>query len=74
LYRDRDVESDGALGWAPDFSIETAAQVVTTLLGAWPSEIRNSLQQRLLKAFAEKCPDWMDMLRRCLGDPADASP
>lgn len=64
LRRAEEFESDGALGWAPDFPAETACDVVGELLRACPAKERKSTRDRLLDALAQDVPDWSEMLEQ----------
>jgi hypothetical protein len=64
LYMARETESDGALGWAPDFPAEAACNVVEELLRACPAKERKNLRDRLVKALAQDVPDWSEMLEQ----------
>ena len=64
LRRAGEFESDGALGWAPDFPAETACDVVGELLRACPAKERKSTRDRLLDALAQDVPDWSEMLEQ----------
>jgi hypothetical protein len=64
LYMARESESDGALGWAPDFPAEEACNVVEELLRACPVAKRTGTRDRLLGLLAQDVPDWREMLEQ----------
>lgn len=64
LYRARSVNSDGALGWAPDFPIEEAGQVLQEFFRSSAPAAKPAAWKRMLEIWAARTPDWMDMLRR----------
>lgn len=69
LNKAEDVNSDGALGWAPDFPAEEAGHTVTELIRACPVKDRTTVRDRLLADFSQYVPDWS----ACLGRVADRS-
>jgi len=64
LRRAGEFESDGALGWAPDFPAEEACNVIEELLRACPAKARKNLRDRLVQALAQDVPDWSEMLEQ----------
>ena len=64
LYQARHTESDGALGWAPDFPSEQAHSIVEKYLQASRPEIRNTAQESLMKTLATRVPQWAEGLKR----------
>jgi len=64
LYRAKDKDSDGPLGWAPDFPAEEACHAVAELLRACPGQTRTAVRTRILDALAADVPDWAAMLNR----------
>ena len=68
LYRAKDVPSDGALGWAPDFPVEEARHVVSELLRAIPDQTRDAIRARFLEAIVADAPDWAEMLTRAVSE------
>ena len=64
LRRAGEFESDGALGWAPDFPAEEACNVVEELLRAFPVTNREDTVGRLVDALAGDVPDWSEMLEQ----------
>ena len=64
LRRAEEFESDGALGWAPDFPAEEACHVVEELIRTCPGKERKKLRDRLVKALAQDVPDWSEMLEQ----------
>jgi hypothetical protein len=47
LYRARDTDSDGALGWAPDFPVEHASHLVGEFIRACSPATRNEARKAL---------------------------
>lgn len=70
LYRVRNVNSDGALGWAPDFPIEEAGHVLEEFIRSSSSDAKLVASQPLLEILAARAPEWMDMLRRIVNQSA----
>ena len=63
LYQARDTESDGALGWAPDFPGEEADYVVGEFLRACPPATRKAAKRSLMETLAKRVPEWAEDLR-----------
>jgi hypothetical protein len=70
LYQARDTDSDGALGWAPDFPAEHADYVVRTFLKACPREKRREARKGLAEALAKCAPEWAEDLLRAADQAA----
>ena len=64
LYQARDTQSDGALGWAPDFPGEEADRVVEEFLRACGPAARKTAQTSLMATLAERVPEWAEGLKR----------
>lgn len=65
LYRARNVQSDGALGWAVDFPTEEAGFVVEEFLNGCRPSSRKAAQADLMRALTERTPEWAaDLARR----------
>ena len=64
LYRAKDVDSDGPLGWAPDFPAEHAGHSVAELIRACSKDQRAAVRDRMLARLDDLVPDWIDMIRR----------
>ena len=64
LYQARKTESDGALGWDPDFPAERAGYTVEELIRACPPAARQATLERLVEVLAREAPEWEDMFRR----------
>jgi hypothetical protein len=64
LHTAEGAESDGPLGWAPDFPAEAACHAVAELIRAAPTENRKNTREDLLDALAGDVPDWSEMLQR----------
>ena len=69
LYRARSVNSDGALGWAPDFPIEQADQVLQEFFRSSAPAAKLAGWKSMLEILAARTPEWTDMLRRA-ADPS----
>ena len=72
LYQARDTNSDGALGWAPDFPGEHADYVVGDFLGACPRENRKEARKDLTEILAKVFPEWAEALQRAANEAAKA--
>jgi hypothetical protein len=64
LYRARKTQSDGALGWDPDFPAGRAADTVEELIRAHPAEVRQATLERLVQLLVQEAPEWKDMFDR----------
>jgi len=64
LYQARKTESDGALGWDPDFPAERAGYTVEELIRACPPAARQATLERLVEVLVREAPEWEDMFRR----------
>ena len=64
LYKARHTESDGALGWAPDFPSEKADYVVGEFLRACPAATRKAAHKSLTETLTKRVPEWAEGLRR----------
>jgi len=64
LYQARKTESDGALGWDPDFPAERAGYTVEELVRACPPATREAALERLVEGLVREAPEWEDMFRR----------
>ena len=64
LYQARNVQSDGALGWAPDFPGEEAEHVVGEFLRSCPQSDRKAVRQDLMETLAKRVPEWSQDLKR----------
>lgn len=64
LYRARDVQSDGALGWAVDFPAEEAGFVVEEFLKGCRPSSRKAAQENLMQALSKRTPEWAAGLGR----------
>lgn len=68
LYAVRQVKSDGALGWAPDFPAEASGQIVSDFLALHPASRRAAVGKKLLKELGAKTGAWMEILQRAVRD------
>ena len=64
LYRARDVDSEGPLGWEPDFPAEEAGEIVVKLIRAHSPDKRPVVRDRLLERLIALVPAWSEMLQR----------
>ena len=64
------INSDGALGWAPDFPAEAAAWSLSVLLELYPQRWRQAAGRRVIKAVEETAADWVEMLERVVNESA----
>jgi hypothetical protein len=64
LYGARDINSDGALSWAPDFPAEHASHMVTEFIRACSSSTRKEARSDLVSILAECAPEWAEGLER----------
>lgn len=56
------VDSDGPLGWVPDFPAEQAYQAVAEMIRTCPAEDRSAVHDRLIEALGALVPDWGEMI------------
>jgi len=68
LYRAKEKDSDGPLGWAPDFPAEEAGHAIAELLRAGPGQTRDVIRARLLEAIVADAPSWAEMLQRAASE------
>lgn len=64
LYGARDTNSDGALGWAPDFPAEYAHYMVGEFIRACSSSTREEARKDLVAILAQCAPEWAEGLER----------
>lgn len=64
LHEADGTNSDGALGWAPDFPAEAAAWSLSLLLELYPQGQRRSAGNRVIRGVEEKADSWVEMLER----------
>jgi hypothetical protein len=64
LYRARNVNSDGALGWAPDFPSDRAGRVLREYFQSLPPAAKPAEGRPLLEILTAQAPEWADMFRR----------
>lgn len=62
LYQVKGSSTEGALGWAPDFPAEAAAQAVSNFVEQHAPRQRKAAGKRLLDGLEEQVPEWMEML------------
>jgi len=66
LYACRKTNSDGALGWAPDFPAEHAGFIVQQFLEASRHKLTRADRDKFIESLVGRAPEWEDMLRRDL--------
>jgi hypothetical protein len=66
LYACRKTNSDGALGWAPDFPAEHAGFVVQELLQLSRYKLTSTERNEYIQRLADGAPEWKDMFQRTL--------
>jgi hypothetical protein len=66
LYESREVNSDGALGWAPEFPAEHAGFIVQEFLGLTRYKLIRAEREEFIESLVSQAPEWEDMLRRVL--------
>jgi hypothetical protein len=64
LHRTKGANSDGPLGWAPDFPAEEACHAVAELIRASAPKGRGATRNRLVEALLELVPSWDEMITR----------
>lgn len=64
LHEADGTNSDGALGWAPDFPAEAAAWSLSLLLELYPQGQRRAAGNRVIRGVEEKADSWVEMLER----------
>ena len=72
LYQAKDINSDGALGWAPDFPGEHACYVVGYFLRACPRENRKEARKHLAEILVKCAPEWAEGLLRAANEAGRA--
>jgi hypothetical protein len=66
--RIRNVNTDGALGWTPDFPAEEAGHVVGKFFRSSPPSVKLAAGKALDEMLAARAPEWADLLRRVMND------
>ena len=64
LYQARDTDSDGALGWAPDFPGEHADYLVGEFIRTCPPAARKEARKSLNTILVSCAPKWAEGLER----------
>ena len=64
LYACRKTNSDGALGWAPDFPAEHAGFIVQEFLELSRHRLTRADREKFIETLGGYAPDWEDTLRR----------
>lgn len=67
LYACRKTNSDGALGWAPDFPAEHAGFMVQEFLELSRYKLTGAKRNESLQRLTDGAPEWKDMFQRALG-------
>ncbi len=70
LRRTKGANSDGLLGWAPDFPAEESCHAVAELIRASAPKDRDATRNRLVEALVKLVPSWDEMITRA-ADRAD---
>ena len=70
LHETNETNSDGALGWAPDFPAEAAAWTLSLLLEAYPQSQRRAAAKRIIGGVEEEADSWVEMLERAVNRSA----
>jgi hypothetical protein len=66
LHNATKTKSDGALGWAPDFPAEAAAQAVSNLIELYPRSRRRAAANRIIAGVEQQAQEWVEMLHRAV--------
>ena len=64
LYACRKTNSDGALGWAPDFPAEHAGFIVQQFWGSSRHKLTSADRDKFIESLVGGAPEWEDMFRR----------
>lgn len=56
--------SDGVLGCAPEFPVETAAHTVSILVEMYPRSRRRAAGRRIIKGVEQHCEQWVEAIHR----------
>jgi hypothetical protein len=64
LYACRKTNSDGALGWAPDFPAEHAGFIVQEFLGLSRHKLTSADRDKFIESLVGGAPEWEDLFRR----------
>jgi hypothetical protein len=60
------LNTNGALGWAPDFLPETAGQAVSEFIELFPTNRRSAVGRQLLAELRPHTGEWAEMLERAV--------
>jgi len=60
-------KNDGALGWAPDFPAEAAAQSLSNLIELYTQNRRKAAAKRIIAGVGQQVEEWGEMLHRAAG-------
>ncbi|HOW64776.1 MAG TPA: hypothetical protein P5186_13250 [Candidatus Paceibacterota bacterium] len=66
LYQAKDVNSEGALGWDPDFPAEHAYHVVAEFVRSCHGMVHSGVKEQILSTLADHAPEWGETLRRAI--------
>ena len=69
LYLARSTQSDGALGWAPDFPVEHARHLVSELLQSIQPPLNQVAIECLIRFLQAVAPEWKEMFQRIADEP-----
>ena len=64
LYACRKTNSDGALGWAPDFPAEHAGFIVQQFLGLSRHKLASADRDKFIESLVGGAPEWEDVFWR----------
>jgi len=64
LYQARNEESDGGLGWEPDFPEVRAEQLVGELIEQFKTEDKPEVARRAVAVLIDLTPEWTDMIQK----------
>lgn len=66
LYASRKPNSDGALGWAPDFPAEHAGFLVQEFLELSRYKLTSAERIKFIDRLVSRAPEWKDMFHRAM--------
>ncbi len=74
LYRVKDAQNDGAMGWAPDFPAEAAGKAISDFIELFPQSRRFTVGAKLLTELKSQAGEWVKMLERVVQQASLRSP
>jgi hypothetical protein len=72
LYRARKTQSDGVLGWDPDFPAQQAGCTLKEFIRSCPCAARQAALESLVEKLVRETPEWEDMFRRLRAEGVQA--